>query len=89
MYILGYIGNADRTSVYFDMLWNITVGGMGAKVVLINSTGNKKTGITVMLSILTDGCKLLPCHLAEENNAKREAAGRPGLLVLGKRVDDQ
>lgn len=36
--------------------------------------------------------KDIGCHhmyLAQKNDAKREAAGRPGLLVPGKRLDHQ
>lgn len=43
------MGNADRTPVYFDMLSNVTVNKNGGKSVMIGSTGNETSRITVML----------------------------------------
>jgi hypothetical protein len=50
--MLGHIGNADQTPVYFDMPSNVTVNENGAKTVLIRGTGNEKARITVMLGVL-------------------------------------
>jgi hypothetical protein len=58
--MLGHIGNADQTPVYFDMPSNITVNEKGAKRVSIRGTGNENARITVMLGILAEGCKLPP-----------------------------
>ena len=43
------MANADQTPVFFDMLSNVTVDRNGAKSVIIKSTGNEKSRITVIL----------------------------------------
>jgi hypothetical protein len=58
--MLGHIRNADQTSVYFNMLSNVTTEEKGTKIVLIRGKGNKKTRITIMLSVFADGHKLPP-----------------------------
>jgi hypothetical protein len=60
MHIVGHIGNVDETQVYFDMPLNVNLEENGVKTVLIRGTGNKKVRMTVMLSVLTNGCKLPP-----------------------------
>jgi hypothetical protein len=39
---------------------NVTMEEKGVKTVSIRGMGNKKARMTVMLSLLADGCKLLP-----------------------------
>jgi hypothetical protein len=56
--MLCHIGNADKTLEYFDMLSNITLEEKGTKTVLIRGMGNEKARMTLMLSVLGDGCKL-------------------------------
>jgi hypothetical protein len=57
-YMLGHIGNADQTPVYFDMSSKVTVSKKGEKTVLIRGTGNEKARITVILGVLASGHKL-------------------------------
>lgn len=59
-YLLGQIGNADQTPVYFDMPSRTTVTAKGAKDVRLLTTGNEHTRFTVMLCCTADGCKLPP-----------------------------
>lgn len=57
---LGQIGNADQTPVYLDMPSALTVHQKGSRQVIVRSTGNEKTRVTVMLSCTADGRKLPP-----------------------------
>ncbi len=57
-YPLDQMGNADQTPVFFDMPTSVTVHKRGDKSVIVQSTGNEKRRVTVMLSCLTDGTKL-------------------------------
>ncbi|KAK0141223.1 Pogo transposable element with KRAB domain [Merluccius polli] len=59
-YPLDQIGNADQTPVYFDMPTSVTVNRKGEKSMLVKSTGNEKSRVTVMLTCLADGSKLPP-----------------------------
>jgi hypothetical protein len=58
--MLGHIGNADQTPVYFDIPSNVTVNEKGAKTVLIGGTGNEAARIAVKLGVLAYGRKLSP-----------------------------
>lgn len=58
--MIGQIGNADQTPMFFDMPSNYTVESKGAKQVRILSTGNEKNRITAMLCCMADGHKLDP-----------------------------
>jgi hypothetical protein len=51
--------NADEALVYLNKPSNIIVEGKGVKTVLIGCSGNETARMTVMLSVLADGCKLL------------------------------
>lgn len=78
-YLLGQMGNADQTPVYFDMPSNTTVNKKGAKSVLIKSTGNEKARITVMLSVLADGRKLPPYVVLRRKTMPKEKLP-PGIV---------
>jgi hypothetical protein len=58
--MLGDFGSVDQTVVYFDMPFNVTLEEKVVKMVLITGLGSEKTRITVMLSVLTNDCKLPP-----------------------------
>ena len=67
------IGNMDETPVWFDMPTSKTVDSVGAKTVLLKTTGHGKTRFTVVLACLADGTKLKPNgHLQAKNDAKRQ-----------------
>jgi hypothetical protein len=70
--MLGHIGNADQTPVYFDMPSNITVNEKGAKAVLMRGTGNEKARISVMLGVLADGHKLPPYIILRRKTMPKE-----------------
>lgn len=72
MYMLGQMGNADETPVYFDMPANVTVNEKGAKSVLVRGTGNEKQRITVMLCVLADGRKLPPYVILRRKSMPKE-----------------
>ena len=59
-YSLVNIGNMDETPVWFDMPTSKTVDSVGAKTVLLKTTGHEKTRFTVVLACLADGTKLKP-----------------------------
>ena len=57
-YSLVKIRNMDETPVWFDMPTSKTVDSVGAKTVLLKTTGHVKTRFTVILACLADGTKL-------------------------------
>ena len=73
------MGNADQTPVYFDMPSNVTVNMKGAKSVLVKSTGNEKSCITVMLTVTADGQKLTPYVILKRKTMPKETLP-PGII---------
>jgi hypothetical protein len=73
-YVLGQMGNADETPVFFDMPANTTVDTKGSKSVLNKTTGHGKLRITVMLSVLADGRKHTICYFEEKESSKRKTS---------------
>uniref|UniRef100_A0A3Q3FBL7 HTH CENPB-type domain-containing protein n=1 Tax=Labrus bergylta TaxID=56723 RepID=A0A3Q3FBL7_9LABR len=71
-YPLHQIGNADQTPVYFDMPTSVTVNKKGEKSVLVRSTGNERSRVTVMLTCLADGSKLLPYVILKRKTVPKE-----------------
>jgi hypothetical protein len=71
-YLLGQMGNAGETPVFFDMLTNTTVDTKGSKSVLVKITGHEKLRITVMLLVLADGRKLTPFVILKGKNLPKE-----------------
>ncbi|KAH8020540.1 hypothetical protein HPB51_002489 [Rhipicephalus microplus] len=59
-YLLGQIGNADQTPLYFDMPGTTTVEKKGAKQVHVLTSVHGKTTVTAMLCYTSDGHKLRP-----------------------------
>ena len=57
---MSQIGNADQTSLTFDLPSEKTVTIKGARSVIMRSTGNEKNRFTVMLGCMADGTKLPP-----------------------------
>lgn len=78
-YLMGQIGNADETPVYFDMPSNTTVDDKGAKSVLVRTTGNDKSRITVMLCVLADGRKMPPYVILNRKTMPKEQLP-PGII---------
>uniref|UniRef100_A0A674NL54 HTH CENPB-type domain-containing protein n=1 Tax=Takifugu rubripes TaxID=31033 RepID=A0A674NL54_TAKRU len=68
-----YIGNADQTPAFFDMPTPVTVHKKGEKSVIIKSTGNEKSRVTVMLACLADGTKLPPYVVLKRKTVPNEA----------------
>ena len=71
-YPLDQIGNADQTPVYFDMPTSVTVNRKGEKSVLVKSTGNEKSRVTVMLTCLADGSKLPPYVILKRKTVPKD-----------------
>jgi hypothetical protein len=69
---LNLIGNADQTPVFFDMPMNITVNKKGENSILLKTTGNEKSRITVMLCALADGKKLPPYVILKRKTMPKE-----------------
>ena len=59
-FLMGQIGNMDKTPIWLDMPRNYIVEQKGAKQVPIWTSGCEKQCITVMLGITADGHKLPP-----------------------------
>lgn len=79
-YLMSQIGNADQTPVYFDMPSSVTVDVKGAKSVLVKSTGNEKSRITVMLAVTADGRKLPPYVILKRKTMPKDVNTR-GLIL--------
>lgn len=79
-YLLGQMGNADETPVYFDMPTNYTVDIVGTKTVSVKTTGNEKMRVTVMLTVLADGRKLPPFIILNRKTMPKEKLPT-GLIV--------
>jgi hypothetical protein len=71
-YLLSQIGNAGETPVCFDMPSNYTVYDTDVKSVLIKTSGNEKMLVTVMLTVLADGTKLLHVILNQKTVPKEQ-----------------
>lgn len=78
-FMLGQIGNADQTPVWFDMPSSRTVAEKGARQVRLLTTGNEHNRFTAMLCCTADGHKLPPflifsrgrrCHPTNDSHRK-------------------
>ncbi|KAJ8362613.1 hypothetical protein AAFF_G00365470 [Aldrovandia affinis] len=72
-YPLDQMGNADQTPVFFDMPTSVTVHKKGDKSVIVRSTGNEKSRVTLMLACLADGTKLPPYLILKRKTVPKEA----------------
>ena len=79
-YPLDQMGNTDQTPVYFNMPAPVTVHKKGEKSVLVKSTGNEKSRITVMLACLADGTKLPPYVILRRKTIPKDPMP-PGIIV--------
>ena len=77
------MANADQTPVFFDMPSNVTVGRNSAKSVIVKSTGNKKSCITVMLGVTANRRKLPPYVILKRKMLPQEQL--PAGIVLEHR----
>lgn len=75
------MGNADQTPVYFDMPSECTITTKGAKQVVIRSSGNEKSRITVMLCCSADGFKLPPYVVLRRKTVPKKESFPPGMIV--------
>ena len=71
-YSLVNIGNMDETPVWFDMPTSKTVDSVGAKTVLLKTTGHEKTRFTVVLACLADGTKLKPMVIFKQKTMPKD-----------------
>ena len=71
-YRLEHIGNMDETPMTFDMPSNMTVDKLGAKTVMIKTTGHEKTRFTVVLACMADGTKLPPMVIFKRKTMPKE-----------------
>ena len=77
------MANADQTPVFFNMPSNVTVDRNGAKSVIIKSTGNEKSCITVMLGVTANRRKLPPYVILKRKMLPQEQL--PAGIVLEDR----
>jgi hypothetical protein len=71
-YLLGQIGNADQTLVFFDMPKSTTVNSAGERTVQIRTTGAEKERCTLMLTITADRQKLPPYVVFKRKTMAKE-----------------
>ena len=57
-YDLSKIGNMNEMPIWVEMLGNYNIEETGIKSMNMMTTGNEKSRIMVMLSVLADGTKL-------------------------------
>jgi hypothetical protein len=74
------MGNANETPVFVDMPANTSVIRTGDKSVPIQSTGNEKLRISVMLAVLADGGNLPPFIILKRKTLPKEEFP-PGIFV--------
>lgn len=84
-YMLGQIGNADETPVWFDMPSSTTVCERGAKEVKLLSTGSEHSRFTVMLSCTADGRKLPPFIIFKRKTLPKEAFPRDVVVRVNEK----
>uniref|UniRef100_A0A8C4RKQ3 HTH CENPB-type domain-containing protein n=1 Tax=Erpetoichthys calabaricus TaxID=27687 RepID=A0A8C4RKQ3_ERPCA len=80
-YLMGQIGNADQTAVYFENPSNTTVNAVGDKSVPVRTGGREKQQCTVMLTILADGKKLPPYAIFKRKTLPKNEKFPPGIII--------
>ena len=78
---LSQIEDADKTSVYFRMLFSYTVDDTRGKSVAIKTSGYEKMGVSVILVVLAGGTKLPPYVILNCKTMPKEQLPR-GLMVI-------
>lgn len=68
--------NMDETPMYFDMASDKTYAPVGAKDVLVKTTGHDKLRFTVVLTVSASGVKLKPMIIFK--NLKNVPKLKPG-----------
>lgn len=84
-YMLGEIGNADETPVWFDMPSNCTVSEKGAKQVKPLTRRNEHPHFTVMLACTADGRKLPPFIISKRKTLPKEDFPRDVIVRVNKK----
>lgn len=80
-YLLGQIGNADQTPLYFDMPGTTTVEKKGAKQVRVLTSVHGKTTVTAMLCYTSDGHKLRPYLIFKWKTLPKGVVFSSGVIV--------
>ena len=75
------IGNADQTSLTFNLPSATSVAVKGSKTVTINTTGNEKNRFTVMLACTADGGKLPPYIIFKRKTLPKGMTWPKGVIV--------
>ena len=75
----------DQTTVWHEIISNTTVKDKGVKSVVLKTTGQKKSKITVTLAAKANGDKLkpyivVPGHKFEVQNLKKRSCNQKSLL---------
>lgn len=84
-YMLGQIGNADETPVWFDMPSSTTVCERGSKEVKLLSTGSEHSRFTVMLACTADGTKLPPFIIFKRKTLPKEPFPRDVVVRVNEK----
>ena len=74
------MASADQSPVFFDILSNVTVDKKGAELIIVGSTVNEKSCITVILGVTAYGRKLPPYVILKRKVLSKEKLP-PGVVV--------
>lgn len=80
-FMLGQIGNADQTPVWFDMPSRRTVAEKGCRQVNLLTTGNEHNRFTAMLCCTADGHKLPPYLVFKRKTMPKNEQFPPKVIV--------
>ncbi|KAM7315654.1 hypothetical protein ISCGN_005437 [Ixodes scapularis] len=80
-FMLGQIGNADQTPVWFDMPSRKTIAEKGCLQVNLLNTGNEHNRFTAMLCCTADGHKLPPYLVFKQKMKPKNEQFPPKVIV--------
>jgi len=73
---IGQFGDMDEVPSTFDVPSNKTVDVMGAKTIMIKTSGNEKTSYTVVLAFCADGTNLPPLLIFKRKTLPKDVIPR-------------
>ena len=71
--------------MWFDMPTSKTVDSVGAKTVLLKTTGHEKTRFTVVLACLADGTKLKPMVIFKRKTMPKDSGRNSSVKAMMKK----
>lgn len=86
-YLLGLIGDMDKTPLWLGMLGETTVTHNGDRSVPVHTTSHDKGWFTVVLVVMADGRKLSPYMFFKGMRPIAELDKEPGVVVASAEMD--